>query len=130
MEGLAAAGGVVAVVSLAGQVVQGCGYLRRVFGDANSAPKELGDLTVELAIIEDIVHVTPDDEEHKDALDFCNEAVGKLRKIVDKYGALDRAGRNRKWCMRLSMALNVEKIGKHLNRLREAKGYLEHLQNM
>lgn len=130
MEGLAAASGVIAVVSLAGQVVQGCGYLRTIFDEAKTAPKEAHLLHTELAIIEGIVRVTPDIDKHQDELDFCQEQLLKLRKVVDKYGVLDGAGKGRKWGTRLAMAFNSEKIQKHLNSLREARGYLERIQNV
>jgi hypothetical protein len=130
MEGLAAASGVIAVVSLTKQVVQGCSYLRQIFDDAHTAPEEIRLLTTELAILERIVRTTPDDSDHRDALDFCNEAVVKLRSVIDKYAEIDGAGTHRKWGRRLSMALSTEKIHKHLGRLREAKTYLQDLQNL
>jgi hypothetical protein len=130
MEGLVASGGVIAVVSLAAQVLQGCNYLRSVFDNANGAPKEIHLLIAELAVIEAIVRAVPDDGGHRDALDFCNEAISKLRKLVDKYGVVDGVAQSRKWGLRLGMALNMEKIQKHLVRLREARGHLGHIQNL
>ncbi|KAF7915192.1 uncharacterized protein EAE98_011277 [Botrytis deweyae] len=134
MEGLAAAGGVIAVVSLAGQVTQGCNYLHTVFEDARDAPIELRLLNNELSIIKSIstsfAASISDHPEHLAALDFCNESIHKLRDVVDKYGSLTGVGRYRKWGPRLALALNASKILKHLNRLREAKGHLEHLQNV
>jgi Na+-transporting NADH:ubiquinone oxidoreductase subunit NqrA len=84
MEALAAAGGVIAVVSLTGQVVQGCVYLRNVFDNARSAPQEIKLLATELKIIEGIVVTMTDMDQHADVLDFCNEKVSKLRKVVEK----------------------------------------------
>ena len=130
MEGLAAAGGVIAVVGLAGQVLQGCGYLRSVFENADNAPAEVRLLIMELTIIESIIRATSKNNENQDALDFCNEAVAKLRKVVDKYGVLDGVNKCKKWGTRLAMALSSDKIMKHLRRLREAKGYLQHLETM
>ncbi|TGO51981.1 hypothetical protein BCON_0150g00130 [Botryotinia convoluta] len=134
MEGLAAAGGVIAVVSLAGQVTQGCNYLHTVFEDARDAPIELRLLNNELSIIESIstkfAASIPDHPEHLAALDFCNESIHKLRDVVDEYGILTGVGKYTKWGPRLALALNASKILKHLNRLREAKGHLEHLQNV
>lgn len=129
MEGLAAAGGVIAVVSLAGQVVQGCNYLRDIFDGAKTAPTDVRSLATELKIIEGIVLATPDVEQHSDVLDFCNEKVLKLRTIVDKYGVPDGSSHQRRWTTRLAMALSAGKIEKHLASLREAKGYLERIQN-
>jgi len=128
MEGLAAASGVIAVVSLAGQVVQGSSYVRRILENAITAPREIRLLTTELAIIERIACATADDIEHQDALDFCSEAVAKLRNVIDKYAELDRAGKCRRWGRRLSMALSADKIQKHLSRLKAAKTYLQDLQ--
>ena len=130
MEGLAAAGGVFAVVSLAGQVAQGCSYLRGIFDSANTAPKEIRLLSTELGIIQGIVEGTRDANKYHDELDFCQERLSKLRKVVDKYSVLDGIGRNKKWGTRLSMALNADKIEKHLKSPREAKGYLERIQNV
>jgi hypothetical protein len=97
MEGLSAASGVIAVVSLAGQIVQGCGYLHTVFDEAKSAPQEIHLLMTELAIIEGVVRTTPDVDKHQDELDFCHERLLKLRNIVEKYGILDGTGRSKKW---------------------------------
>jgi len=128
MEGLAAASAVFAVVSLAGQVAQGCTYLRGIFENARSAPKELQLLTTELMIIERIINGTPDIDQHEDELDFCNERLLKLRKLVDKYGELEGAGRGRKWGKRLAMAFGSDKLEKYLASLRQAKEYLERIQ--
>jgi hypothetical protein len=130
MEGLAAASGVIAVVSLAGQVLQGCSYIRQVFEGVQTAPEEIRLLTTELVVIERIVRAAPDNGEHNDALDFCNEAVAKLRNIIEKYAEIDGPGRYRKWGRRLSMALSIDKIQKHLGRLRQAKTYLQDLQHL
>jgi hypothetical protein len=129
MEGLAAASGVLAVVGLAGQVAQGCSYLRGVFDDANSAPRDIRAIANVLSIIEHIVLDTPDADLHEDELDFCNEKLAKLKKVVCKYADLDSAGRYRRWGKRLSMAMSADKIHKHLSGLREARKYLEHIQN-
>jgi len=130
MEGLAAAGGVIAVVSLAGQVLEGCSYLKDIFDKAYTAPNEIRLLANELTIIQNIVRSTPNSDEHQDELDFCHERLSKLRKIIDKYGDLDGAPRSRKWGRRLGMALNADKIEKHLVALREARRYLERIQNL
>lgn len=52
-EPLSLAASVIAVVGLAGQVVQGCQALRTLVGDFNSAPKDVQDLMRELVIVED-----------------------------------------------------------------------------
>ncbi|KAF7954708.1 hypothetical protein EAE96_005827 [Botrytis aclada] len=134
MEGLAAAGGVIAVVSLTGQVIQGCDYLHTIFEDAKDAPIELRLLNTELSIIKRISTKfsasIPDEPENLAALDFCNESIHKLQNVVEKFGVLTGVGRYRKWGPRLALALNTSKILKHSNRLREAKGHLEHLQNV
>lgn len=130
MEGLAAASAVIAVVSLAGQITQGCSYLREVFDNATTAPEEIGLIVTELSIIERIVRATPGIDQHQDELDFCQERVLGLRKVVEKYGELDGVAPQKKWGKRLAMAMNARKIDKHLSSLREAKGYLQHIQNM
>lgn len=130
MEGLAAAGGVIAVVSIAGQVLQGCSYLCNIFDNAKGAPQEIHLLVIELKIIEAIVQKTPNDAEHQYALDFCNGAIARLREVVDRYGDLDGTTKMKMWGKRLRMALNMEKIQKHLGRLREAKRELEDLLKM
>ena len=78
MESLAAAGEVIAVVSLAGQVMEGCSYLLGVFDNAKSAPQEICMLATELVIIQNIIQTTPDVDEHKEELDFCQERTMKL----------------------------------------------------
>lgn len=135
MEALAAASGVIAVVSLAGQVVQGCDYLLNVFSDASGAPESLSLLIKELAIIERLISQGPGqrlntsntpEAEYQDALDFANEAIQKLERVVDKYGELNGANRSRKWGRRLAWAMSSDKIEKHLHRLRDASSHLKH----
>jgi hypothetical protein len=130
MEGLAAASGVIAVVSLAGQVLEGCSYLRDIFDSAVAAPREIRLLALELSIIEDLVRATPDVDQHQEELDFCQERLLKLQEVVEKYGELDGASRHKKWGKRLAMAMSAKKIDKHLASLREAKGHLQHIQNL
>jgi len=130
MEGLAAAGGVIAVLSLAGQVLEGCSYLRDIFDTAVTAPKEIRLMAMELSIIEALVRATPDVDQHREELDFCQERLSKLRELVEKYGDLDGASNHKKWGKRLAMAMGTKKIEKHLASLREAKGHLQHIQNL
>jgi hypothetical protein len=66
-----------------------------------------------------------DVDQHVDVLDFCNEKVLKLRKVVDKYRALDVSSHRMKWSSRLAVALNSSKIDKHLTLLRDARAILE-----
>lgn len=110
MEGLAAASEVIAVVSFAGRVVQGCSYVPWILDNANTAPQEIRLLTTELTIIERIVRNTPYDCENRDALDFYNDAVTNLHNVIDKYAELDGAGRCKKWGRRLPIVLSTDKI--------------------
>lgn len=141
MEGLAAASGIIAVVGLAGQVAQGCAYLLDVFDGIKSAPEDLRLLIHELRVIRDLVRVTAsssiatqDERSLHDALDFCGECIGKLTQLVERYGEPVRDGSRqnwkRKWGSRLSMALNKDKIRKHVERLRAAQGHLRDSQHM
>jgi hypothetical protein len=82
MEGLAAASRVIAVVGIAGQVAQGCNYIRGIFSAAKPAPEELRFLSTELEIIEQIIVSIPNDSKYCDVLDLC-EAISKLEKLVD-----------------------------------------------
>lgn len=133
MEGVAAASGIIAVVGLAAQVVQGCNYLRGIFDDAKNAPQELHFLTLELRLIENIVNGIDGghaSEEYQHALDFCLEVLSKLKSVVEKYAFGDpSSGGRRQWGQRLAMALNKDKLEKHMTRLREAKGHLEDIHN-
>lgn len=132
MEALASAGGVFAVVSLAGQVAQGCAYLHNILDEAINAPEEVRLLVAEIAIIERIVlftrpsHDSEQDAEYQDALEFTSDAVAKLQNIVDKFGELDAAGKYRKWGRRLAWALSADKVAKHLRRFKDARDHLQH----
>jgi hypothetical protein len=141
MEGLAAASGVIAVVGLAGQVAQGCAYLLDVFDGIKSTPEDLRLLIHELRVIRDLVRVTAsspiatqDERPLHDALDFCDECIGKLTRLVERYGEPVRDGSRqtwtRKWGSRLSMALSKDKIRKHVERLRAAQGHLRDSRNL
>ncbi|TGO83828.1 hypothetical protein BPOR_0587g00040 [Botrytis porri] len=119
---------------LTGQVIQGRDYLHTILEDGRDAPIELRLLIDELSIIKRIsakfASSTPENPELIAALDFCNESIHKLRDVVDRFGFLTGVGKYKKWGPRLALALNSSKILKRLNRLREAKGHLEHLQNV
>jgi succinate dehydrogenase/fumarate reductase flavoprotein subunit len=119
---------------LAGQIVQGCSYLRAIFDEANNAPKEIRLLTAQIAIIERMVAFTnlsqssnfaQQDTEYQDALDFAMEVIRKLKKIVDKHAELDEAGKYRKWGRRLAWALSADSIGKHLRGLKDAQNHIQ-----
>jgi hypothetical protein len=124
MEGLAAASSVLAVAGIAGQVAQGCNYLRGVFSAAKSAPEELQLLSTELGIIEQIVLSIPNESEYYKVLDLCDEAIKKLGKLVDKYGEITSPGNYKRWSRRLGMAMGAEVIQKHVTRSRAAKKHL------
>jgi hypothetical protein len=129
MEGLAAASAVIAVASLAGQVLQGCNYLREILQNAIEAPRESRLLMDELSIIEDIVKNSPTAPRHQQALSLCNERLSRVCHMMSKFADIEKAGRCRKWGKQLSMAWNTEILQKHLSAIREAKGYLESIQN-
>lgn len=96
MEVLAGVSSVIAVVSLAGQVIEGCSYLRGVFDDARAAPKALRQLSKELGIIQRLVHNAPDADSHHGELDFCKEKLEDLRAVVEKYGVFESVGGRKK----------------------------------
>jgi hypothetical protein len=130
MEGLAAASSVLAVVGIAGQVAQGCNYLRGVFSAAKSAPEELRLLLTELEIIEQIVLSIPNKSEYYEVLDLCDKAIKKLGKLVDKYSEMTSSGDCKRWSRRLGIAIGVNVIQKHVTRLRAAKRHLLDIHNL
>jgi hypothetical protein len=129
MEALGAASAVIAVVSLAAQILKGCSYLREVFQNTIEAPIESRLLLNELSIIEEIVKKSPDDQQHQQALDICNERLSKVCETMSKYVEIENSGRCRKLQKQISMALSTDLMQKHLTSLREARRYLESAQN-
>lgn len=139
MDGLSAAGGVISVVGLAGQVLQGCSYLRNIYDDAKDSPCELRLLRMELTIISGIVESMRNDPQTSSiqnghhpaegALLFCDETLTKLRRIVEKYGVVTGTSKRRRWGKGLAMAMSADKIKKHVERLDRAKDHLLAIQS-
>jgi hypothetical protein len=133
---------IIAVVSLAGQVIQGCQNIKSWVGDFRSAPKDIQDLIRELDSIEEStkitdmlrmniapgeldLHLTP-------ALQRCLDAVQELRKyIVDADITFQERGLNRKsrgW-QRLKVLLGKQTIRASVDKLSLAKGHLVIVQS-
>lgn len=134
MEALAGASSVIAVVGLAGQVVQGCGYLNSVFSSIKNAPHDLELLIRELEIIQVVAGALSDENfrnspvpmgwDPTPALEFCMEAIGKAQKLALAYGGPNGNVDHMKMRKRVQMGMSQEKIRKHLGRLERAKTHL------
>ena len=134
MEALAGASSVVAIVGLAGQVVQGCSSLSIIFSDMKGAPQDLRLLVCELEVIQQIGGAlrdenfrhttTPTGWDPTPALEFCMEAIAKVQKFVAAYEAPNGAGDHMKWRKRVLIGMSREKIRKHPARLERAKTHL------
>jgi hypothetical protein len=104
--------------------------LQATFGAAKSAPQELRFLSTELSVIEQTVLAMSNNVEYHDALSLCNEAIGKLHNVVDKYAEVTSCGTYRSWSKRLAMALDTDAVQKHTSSLRVAKGHLLDIHDM
>lgn len=119
MEGLA----------VASQILKGCSYLAEALQNTIDAPRESRLLLDELSIIEEIVRKSPEDEQHLQALNLCNERLSKVSEMMSKFTDLEHSGRCRKWQKQISMALSTDLLQKQLTSLREARACLESAQN-
>ena len=134
MEALAGASSIIAIVGLAGQVVQGCMYLNSILGGMKDAPDDLALLIRELEIIQQVASALSEENFRSDAvpigcdptpaLEFCIEAIGKVQKLVANYGGPSGALDHMNLRQRFQMGMSQDKIRKHLGRLERAKTHL------
>lgn len=80
------------------------------FGPARTALEEMRLLTTGMSIVEKIAEVTPDEYDYRDVLDLCNDAVTRLRNVVDRYVEVDGTRKYRIWGRRPSIALSTNNI--------------------
>jgi len=136
------AASVIAVVSLAGQVIQGCQNIKAWVGDFKSAPKDIRDLIRELNSIEESAKITdmlrkkivhPEIDLHlAPALQHSFDVVQELRKyIVDADITFQERGHSRKlrgW-QRLKVMLGKQVIQASVDKLSRAKAQLVVVQS-
>lgn len=147
------ASGVVAFVSITGQVLQGFNYLCTVFSDATEAPEVVALVFDELqATRESLLHfratltelerrpgLIPKNWNPTSTLKCCQTAVARLQDFVKGFPELRpqnvsvistsaKASMQNNW-QKFKLANNTEKLRKHISRLRSAKQGLELLQS-
>jgi hypothetical protein len=141
-EAIGFAASIIAVVGLAGQVIQGCQNIKAWVGDFNSAPKDIQHLIQELNSIEESAKITEIlrtkivrrevDLQLDPALQQCLDAVQELRKhIVDADNVFQERGHSRKWrsWQRLKVMLGKRAIQASVDRLSRAKTQLVVVQS-
>ena len=133
MDGLSAASGVLAVVSLAGQTLQGLHFLDGFLGDLLNAPiyvrllkREIDILKVIIQVVVEYDAIASSPEETAllklgPSIEVCNFWVMKLE---DSIKSLDQGPSNRRitqhWS-RLTFALKKPKIEEYITRLSGAR---------
>ncbi len=141
-EAIGVAASIIAVVGLAGQVIQGCQNIKAWVGNYNSAPKDVQDLIQELNSIEesrkvtDMIRATIDRQEIDiqlaPALQQCLDVVRVLRRyIVDAdmvFRESAHSKRSRGW-HRLKIMLGKEVITGFVGKLSRAKVQLVLVQS-
>ncbi|PMD56106.1 uncharacterized protein K444DRAFT_536538 [Hyaloscypha bicolor E] len=123
MEAIAAGSAVVAFISLAGQITQGCLYIRTLLVDASEAAEDIRHLGTESLVDLDDAGI-PEGQTNSVqlALDYSDEAVTGLVKLIAKNKKL--GGR---WGQ-VKFAFAKEKCAKYISRLERAKGYISTAQ--
>lgn len=141
-EAIGFAASIIAVVGLAGQVIQGCQNIEAWVGDFNNAPKDIQNLIREIHSIEESAKIThmlrmkiaPQevDLQLAPALQQCLNAVQELRKhIGDADIVFQENGHSRKsrgW-QRLKVMLGKPAIQASVDRLSRAKAQLVVVQS-
>jgi hypothetical protein len=141
-EAIGFAASIIAVVGLAGQVIQGCQNIKALVGDFNSAPKDVQDLIRELNSIEESAKITDIlrtktihrevDLQLEAALKQGLDAVQELRQhIVDADIVFQERGHSRKsrsW-QRLKVMFGKQAIQASVDRLSRAKTQLVIVQS-
>jgi hypothetical protein len=135
-EALGLAASIIAVISLAGQVVQGCQTLKTLVGDFNNAPSDIQHLMRELDVILESAKIAEKLEKSgganlqaqlEPALRLCFDAVEEIRgKIVDADTALKEKGsgrRTRGW-HRLKVVFGKADLQTAVDKLSRAKADL------
>lgn len=123
---------VVAFIGLAGQVIQGCQYVRTILDDIKDAQDDVRSLRTEIKILsrtlESFQNVLSEisntgnlegvGTETRLALEYCEEAMAGLVKSILK---IKKAGT--RWSQ-IRFAFSKDKISKHIGRIERAKGYI------
>jgi hypothetical protein len=131
-EALGLGANVVAFIGLAGQVIQGCQYIKTILDDVKDAPDDIRSLHTEINLLTrtletfknalvELSHSETHVEiggEAKLALDYCEEAIAGLLKSILK---IKRPGS--KWGQ-IKFAFSKDKVSKHIGRVERAKGYI------
>ncbi|KAL6715216.1 hypothetical protein ACLMJK_007480 [Lecanora helva] len=133
MEGLAAAGGVIAVISLAGQVLSGLRFLDQFFGDISDAPDFILRLQQEIDILKAVLQAVAEYENTFSAneeqaiislapsIRLCHFWVAKLERAMDKYTLMSSHSQVRRHWSSILHALQMPKVEKYVARLGQAR---------
>lgn len=126
MAEIAAISSVVGIIGLAGQITQGCYYLKNLIGDIRDAPKELTNLRDELDIIEGVVNSSAAAlGAGNEALRACLEAISCLK---DEVGpallAFSKSNGLERNCGKVKAAVKKQRTKECLERLSRAKDTL------
>jgi hypothetical protein len=131
-EAIGLGASVVAFIGLAGQVIQGCQYTHTILDDVKNAPDDIRSLHTEINLLDRTLETfknlltqlsnTGNHEvigaETKLALDYCEEAMAGLLKLILK---IRKTGNS--WSQ-IKFAFSKDKISKHISRVERAKGYI------
>jgi membrane-associated HD superfamily phosphohydrolase len=135
-EGLGLAASVIAVIGLAGQVVQGCQYIKGWVGDFRSAPKDVQDLMRELDTIQQSARILEQLEKKFDAniqaqldpaLQLCFDAVEEIRKKIEDADSTFKepiSRRRAKGWHRLKVVFGKQDLQTAVDKLSRAKATL------
>jgi hypothetical protein len=141
-EAIGLAASIIAVVGLAGQVIQGCQNIKAWVGDYSGAPKDIENLIQEIKVIEESAKITDIlrtkivrrevDLQLDLALQHCLDAVQELRKYIgDADIVLHERGNRKKsraW-QRLKVMLGKQATQASVDRLSRAKEQLVVVQS-
>ncbi len=157
MELAGAAGSILSIVGVAGQILQGLTFLHGFFRDFRDVPEDIESLVQELDCLEALFRritvlagqasistepitsastaIVPGPatshgclEELRPALKFCNYWVGILRDIVDKHEATVNASRLKRTWSKLHLAFRRERWSKYTAALQRGKFMVLHSQ--
>jgi hypothetical protein len=120
-EAIGLGASVVAFIGLAGQVIQGCQYTHTILDDVKNAPDDIRSLHTEINLLDRTLETFNHEvigAETKLALDYCEEAMAGLLKLILK---IRKTGNS--WSQ-IKFAFSKDKISKHISRVERAKGYI------
>jgi hypothetical protein len=140
-EAIGLAANLAGLIGLAGQLLEGCLFVKDFLEDIKSAPQEIKTLSEEIGILSSAARsttrlierlkepgLTIDQAEYEPALRQCIRTVQILGQEVEGYVKKGSGDGGMKWWDKMKVASKKKSLGSHIERLERAKTQIHMVQ--